>query len=95
MDQAKQKMTPEKVEAIVKLNAGKLMSPAKDRRDQLVQENPGEFSNALMEDECIDIVQASIEGAQQILRDNPDITLEQFVAAYQEWFKAWAKKMDE
>ncbi len=91
MDQAKQKMTPKKVEAIVKLNAAKLMDPAKDRRDQLVQENAGEFNNGLMKDECFDIVQASIQGAQQILLDKPDITLEEFVEAYQEWFKAWAK----
>jgi hypothetical protein len=92
MPQAKQKMPAEKVKAILAIKTQDLMAQAKARRDQLVQENP-EFDITLMDDSCFDIVQASILGAQAILRNNPDITLEDFAKAYEQWFIDYAKNV--
>jgi hypothetical protein len=92
MAQAQEKISSDKVTAILKLNAKDLMAQAKARRDKLVQENP-EFDITLMDDSCFDIVQASIEGAQAILKNNPDITLADFAKAYEQWFIAYAKNV--
>ena len=91
MDKAKEKMPPEKVKAILAIKTQDLMAKAKARRNKLVQDNPGVFDVTLMDDSCFDIVQASIVGAQQILLNNTDITLEDFVKAYEQWFKDYAK----
>jgi hypothetical protein len=43
-----------------------------------------------MEDYTIDIMKASIDAVQEILRANPNLTLEQFVQQYEQWFLRWA-----
>ncbi len=93
MKQANKPMSEDKVNAILGLKADKLMEQARKRRDQLVQENPDVFTPELMKDECFDVVQASIEGAQEILRATPNITLADFAKAYEQWFVGYAKKL--
>jgi hypothetical protein len=81
------------VDAILKLNPDDLVGAARSRRDKLLGDFP-DFNTQppLVEDSCLDIVKASIEGAQNILRANPQITLEQFAAEYEKWFMAWGTK---
>jgi hypothetical protein len=91
MPTAKQPMPPEKVAAILALKPTAVAAKAKARRDQLLQEFP-DFDMSLMEDSCIDIVQASMEGAQNILKTDPTISLEGFVKAYEGWFVDYYNK---
>ncbi|MFO0819706.1 MAG: hypothetical protein U1A77_17290 [Pirellulales bacterium] len=90
LPQAKQPMDPQTVAAILNLNVDDLIQAGKDRRDATIRSNPDlQVDPPLMEDSCFDIVRASIQGAQAILRKNPQITLEQFSGEYAQWFMTW------
>jgi hypothetical protein len=86
-------MSKRAVDAILKLKPDDLVAAGKARRDKLLNDFP-DFNTqpSLVEDSCFDIVKASIEGAQNILRANPQITLEQFASEYEKWFMAWGTK---
>jgi hypothetical protein len=94
MPSALQPMDKDIMQAILDIPADQVMGRAKIRRDELVQDSG--FDPSLMEDECFDIVQASIEGAQSILApillNDSTISLADFAEEYKKWFVDYAKK---
>jgi hypothetical protein len=78
------------VDAIKNLDVDAVVKKAKARRDELVKNNG--FDKGLMDDECLDIVGASMQGAKDILTKNPKITLVDFAKEYQAWFADYADK---
>ena len=90
LPQAKNAMDPKTVAAILNLNVDDLLKAGKDRRDTMIRSNQNlDVNPPLMDDSCFEITQASIQGAQAILRKNPQITLEQFCVEYGQWFMTW------
>jgi len=81
------------VKALLALNPDELVSTAKNRRDQLMREQPNLGGGMpLLDDTALEIAKASTTAIQKIVRSKQPITLEEFTVAYADWFTAWAPK---
>lgn len=90
---ANQPVDQELVDSMLQLNVDTLVQAAKDRRDQLKQQNPGLGGGTeLLDDLSLKIMKESIEGTKAILTQKNPITLKEFVVAWTAWFTAWAPK---
>jgi len=91
LPQAGQSLSKEKVDAILEIDADKLVAGAKARRDQLVQQNP-EFQTNMLEEDAIEVMGDAIKAVQAALRKLPQISLRDLVTFYERWFKKWASE---
>jgi hypothetical protein len=93
LPQAQQPMDQETVQGLLKLDANSLGDRLKTRRDEVTQKHPElappPHNNGLVDDATIGRVKASIEAAQNILRQNPQQTLVEFATAYEQWWCGW------
>jgi hypothetical protein len=88
---ANQPVDPNMVAEMLKLDPDVLVQAAKDRRDQVLRDNPSlGGGQPLLEDVSLAAMKDSITGAQAILRSKPGMTLKEFVVAWSNWFKGWA-----
>jgi hypothetical protein len=93
LPQAQQPMDQETVQGLMRLDANRLVGTLKTRRDEVTQKHPElappPHNNGLVDDATLDRVKASIEAAQNILRQNPRQTLLEFATAYEQWWCGW------
>jgi hypothetical protein len=93
LPQAQQPMDQETVQGLMKLDVNKLVNRMKTRRDEITQNHPElappPHNSGLVDDATLARVKASVEAAQNILRQNPQQTLLEFATAYEQWWCAW------
>lgn len=93
LPQALQPMDDETVQGLLKLDVDRLVQTLKTRRDEITQNHPDlappPHTGGLVDDATIDRLKASIQVAQDILRQNPAQTLVDFATAYQDWWVQW------
>ncbi|MBC2836459.1 hypothetical protein [Paragemmobacter straminiformis] len=80
-----------KIKAIKDLDVEAIIEVARKERDAVIKSVPG-MDASLMDESCFDIMRDSINAVKAILTKKPDQTLEQFVAAYTDWFEDYSAK---
>jgi hypothetical protein len=95
LPQALQPMDANTVKDLLKLDVDKLIKTLKGRRDEITRNHPElappPHTAGLVDDTSLDIVKASIQATQDILRQNPQQSLVDFTTAYQNWWVQWIK----
>ena len=75
------------------INVSSLTDRLKTRRDEIARGfpelAPPPHDGGLVDDATFGRVAASIQAAQDILRENPQQTLVEFATAYQNWWIGW------
>jgi hypothetical protein len=93
LPQAQEPMDDETVQGLLKLDVDQLVQTLKTRRDEIAQKHPDlappPHTGGLVDDATLERMKASIQAAQDILRQNPGQTLVDFATAYQDWWVQW------